>query len=217
MRIEWLGHSCFKLIESTGTSVVTDPYNSYIGETMPQTEADAITISHRHKDHYATENVKGNPIILDKTGAFDIKGIHVYSIMSYHDTKKGALRGKNLVFKFRIDGVDICHLGDIGEDLTPMLAELITPINILFIPVGGKYTIDAKEAKEYVDFLMPDIVIPMHYANKDTTLDIASLDDFIDLFEEDDIEYVRGNSIEFDRTNFDDEKTRVIVFNRNNN
>lgn len=216
MRIEWLGHSCFKLIESTGTTVITDPYNSYIGETMPQTQADAITVSHRHNDHCAVESVEGNPIILDKTGAFDIKGVHIYSIMSYHDTKKGASRGKNLVFKFRIDGVDVCHLGDIGEELSPMLAELITPINVLFIPIGGKYTIDAKQAKEYVDFLMPDIVIPMHYATKETTLDIETADYFLDLFDEEDIEYIKGNSIEFNRTDFDGEKTKVIVFNRNN-
>lgn len=216
MKIEWLGHSCFKLTESTGTSVVTDPYNSYIGEQMPTpVEADAITMSHRHDDHNAIGLVGGNPTVLDRTGAFEIKGVHIYSIMSYHDTKKGAIRGKNLVFKFRIDGVDICHLGDIGEELSPMLAELITPINILFIPVGGKYTIDAEQAKEYVDFLMPDIVIPMHYAGKDTQLDISTVDDFLDLFDDDDIEYVNGNSIEFNRTDFDGEKTRIIVLKHN--
>jgi L-ascorbate metabolism protein UlaG (beta-lactamase superfamily) len=211
MKIEWLGHSSFKLTESTGTSVVTDPYHPYIGEQMPQVEADAVTVSHRHDDHNAVELVGGNPVVLDRTGAFEIKGVHIYSIMSYHDAKKGAIRGKNLVFKFRIDGVDICHLGDIGEELSPMLAELITPINVLFIPVGGKYTLNAEQAKEYVDFLMPDIVIPMHYANKDTQIDIASADDFVDLFDEDDVEYIKDNYIEFNRTDFDGERTRIIV------
>lgn len=214
MKIEWFGHSCFKLTESTGTSVVTDPYHSYIGHELPEIEADAVTVSHRHEDHCAVNKIKGNPIVLDKIGAFEIKGIHIYSIMSYHDQKKGSLRGRNLVFKYRIDGVDVCHLGDIGEELSPMLAELITPINVLYIPVGGRYTINAKQAKEYVDFLMPDIVIPMHYANKDTMLDIAPVDDFLDLFASKDIEYIKGNSIELNRTNFDGEKTRVIVLER---
>lgn len=212
MKIEWLGHSCFKFVESTGTTVITDPYNPYIGEALPETNADIVTISHHHKDHSAVHLIGGSPTILDKTGAFEMKGVHIYSIMSYHDTKKGAERGKNLVFKFRIDGVDICHLGDIGEKLSPMLAELITPINVLLIPVGGKYTINAEQAKEYVDFLMPDVVIPMHYATKDTMLDISSVDDFLDLFEDEDITYINGNSIELNRNDFDAENTKLIVF-----
>lgn len=214
MKIEWLGHSCFKLIESTGTSVVTDPYNPYIGEEMPKIQADSVTISHHHDDHNAIHLVEGDPTILDKVGSFEINGIHIYSVMSYHDEKKGALRGKNLVFKFRMDGVEICHLGDIGEELSPMLAELITPVNVLLIPVGGNYTINAIQAKEYVDFLMPDVVIPMHYANKDSKLEISPLDDFIELFNKKDIEFAKDNSIQFDRTDFDGERTRLIVLKK---
>lgn len=214
MKIEWLGHSGFRLTESTGTIVVTDPYGSYIGESMPKVDADAVTVSHKHDDHSAVELVGGEPLILDKTGAFEINGIHIYSVMSYHDKKKGALRGKNLVFKFRMDGVDICHLGDIGEDVSPMLAELIAPVNVLLIPVGGNYTINARQAKEYVDFLMPDVVIPMHYAVKETELDIEKVDDFLDLFDEDDVEYNKEEYVEFDRTDFDGEKTRVLVLKK---
>ena len=102
-------------------------------------------------------------------------------------------------------------MGDIGEPLSPMLAELIGSINILLIPVGGKYTIDAEQAKEYVDLLMPDVVIPMHYMCDGYVTQFDDLDDFLDLFERKDIEYAEGTEIEFDRTDFDGERTRVII------
>lgn len=216
MKIEWLGHSCFKLTESTGTSVVTDPYHPHIGEEMPEVSATAITMSHKHDDHNAVHLVGGNPIVIDRVGAFEVEGVHIYSIMSYHDMKKGAVRGKNLVFKFRIDGVEVCHLGDIGELITPMLAELITPVNVLLVPVGGNYTINAAKAKEYVDILMPDVVIPMHFAGKDSNLDIAEVDDFLDLFDREDIEYIKEDFVEFDRVDFDGERTKVFVLKKKN-
>lgn len=211
MKLEWLGHSCFKLTESTGTSVVTDPFDPYFGVDMPEVTADAVSVSHKHKDHASLDRVKGYKEVFDCTGGFEFEGIHIYSFMSFHDEKKGALRGKNLIFKFGIDGVDVTHLGDIGEELTPMLAEMIAPTNVLLIPVGGNYTISPEIAKQYVDLIMPDVVIPMHYATDGCDMDIAKLDEFLDLFDEDMIEYVDGNTVEFDRTNFDGEETKIIV------
>jgi L-ascorbate metabolism protein UlaG (beta-lactamase superfamily) len=102
-------------------------------------------------------------------------------------------------------------LGDIGEKITPMLAELIGAINILLVPVGGKYTIDADEAKEYVDYLMPDVVIPMHYMHEDYLTDVDDIDIFLKKFNKNDIEYVESDEIEFDRAEFDGDRTRVIV------
>ena len=110
-----------------------------------------------------------------------------------------------------MDGVEICHLGDIGEELSPLLAELIGSINILLIPVGGVYTINAAQAKEYVDLLMPDVVIPMHYMCEGYVTEFDELDEFLDLFPRRDIEYADTTELEFDRADFDGEKTRVIV------
>jgi len=143
-------------------------------------------------------------------GTYDLCGVTVYGLMSYHDHKKGALRGRNIVYKIRMDGVDICHLGDIGEELSPMLAELIGSINVLMIPVGGRFTINAKQAKEYVDMLMPDIVIPMHYMLEGYNTDLDELEDFLKLFDEENIEFAE-EVIELDRTDFDGERTRIIV------
>ena len=164
MKITWLGHSAFRLEESTGTTVVTDPYaESLVGYRMQRVNADAVTLSHHHRDHDEVNAVGGAPQVLDAVGSWDIKGVGIMSMHSWHDSEQGARRGPNLIFKYRMDGVDLCHLGDIGEECGAETGDLIGTVNVLMIPVGGNYTIDAVQAKEYVDFLMPDIVIPMHF------------------------------------------------------
>ena len=214
MKIQWLGHSAFRLEESTGTVVVTDPYDKgIVGYEMPVTEADIVTVSHDHEDHNALSRVSGDYILLNDIGAYEIEGVHIASLRSYHDKKNGAKRGENRVFTFGMDGVDICHMGDIGEECQLSFVEALGSVNVLLLPVGGKYTIDAEEAKEYVDRIMPDIVIPMHYKTKDCELDIDKLDDFLRLFDDEDIVYVEGDTIEFDRR-FDNDSTKVVVLER---
>ncbi len=183
MKIEYLGHSCFKLTESTGTSVVCDPYSEEIGYAMPKTRADAITISHGHYDHNAVKNVNGNPVVINGENGYDLPGVEINSVKSFHDSVRGKNRGENIIFKFRMDGIDVCHLGDLGEQCSTELIDVILPVNVLLIPVGGTYTIDAEMAKEYVDRIMPDIVIPMHYRTKDCKLDIDKVDEFVNLFD----------------------------------
>lgn len=214
MKITWLGHSSFKLEESTGTTVVTDPYHPYVGYEMPEVTADIVTVSHGHKDHNHLEAVKGNPEVLNHAGAYDISGVHILARRTYHDSKNGASRGENLVFKFRMDGVDICHMGDIGEECNAMLVESLAPVNVLMIPVGGTYTIDAEQAKEFVDRIMPDVVIPMHYKTRDCAFDIARLNEFLDLFDDEDVVYTESDTVEFDRADFDGESTKVYVLER---
>lgn len=212
MKVQWLGHSCFKLEESTGTTIVTDPYNSYVGYPMPEVCADVVTVSHNHNDHNKSELVKGEPIILNSQGVFEVKGVHIRSLKTAHDKSNGSVRGENLIFQFRMDGVEVCHMGDIGEECNAILAEALMPTNILLIPIGGNYTIDATEAKEFVDKLMPDIVIPMHFRTKDCNFDIARLNEFISLFDRDEVEYLDDDVMEFDRYDFDGESTKVLIF-----
>lgn len=212
MKIEWLGHSSFKLTESTGISLITDPFDAVkVGVPYPEVSADIVTVSHDHFDHNCVKAVKEFKLLINTPGEHSVDGVDIYGFRSYHDEKKGALRGKNTVFRFRMDGVEICHLGDIGEELSPLLAELIGSINILLIPVGGVYTINAAQAKEYVDLLMPDVVIPMHYMCEGYVTEFDELDEFLDLFPRRDIEYADTTELEFDRADFDGEKTRVIV------
>lgn len=212
MKIQWLGHSAFKLTESTGTSVITDPFKpSAVGYSMAYLPCDAVTSSHGHDDHNYIEGVKGKPRVIDQTGVFDVNGIHIHGLETSHDGEEGALRGKNIVYKFRLDGVVVCHLGDLGEPCTPELIEELIPVNVLLIPVGGTYTIDAEEAKEYVDNIMPDVVIPMHYKTKHTELDIDKPDSFLKLFDDEQIIECDEDTIEFDRYDFDGGETKIIV------
>ncbi len=214
MKLTWLGHSSFRLEESTGTTIVTDPFDPYVGYDMPAVSADIVTVSHGHKDHSNVGAVEGNPTVIRNAGFCEIGGVHMLAGKSYHDDSKGADRGENLIFKFRMDGVELCHMGDIGEECSVMLVESIMPVNVLLIPVGGTYTVDAEGAKEYVDRIMPDVVIPMHYKTKDCDFDIAKLNEFLDLFDDEDIVYIDGNSVEFDRADFDGESTKVYVLEK---
>ncbi len=179
---------------------------------MPEVQADAITVSHHHGDHDCVGNVKGSPVVIDKESSFDLPGVEINSIKSFHDASRGKKRGENVIFKFRMDGIDVCHLGDLGEKCSSDLIETLLPVNVLLIPVGGTYTIDAEMAKEYVDRIMPDIVIPMHYRTKDCKLDIDKVDEFLNLFEEDTVEE-EGSSIELSRTDLGEE-TKIIVLRR---
>ncbi len=214
MKLTWLGHSSFKLEESTGTTIVTDPYHSHIGYGMPDVKADIVTMSHAHDDHNNLECVSGDPAVLNKAGAYEIGGVHILANNTYHDEKKGVLRGENLVFKYRMDGVDLCHMGDIGEECNAFLVETLMPVNVLMIPVGGTYTIDAAQAKEYVDRIMPDIVIPMHYKTKDCDMDIDKLNEFLDLFDDENIIHAQSETVEFDRADFDGEETKMLVLEK---
>lgn len=216
MNIKWLGHSCFALTESTGTVIVTDPYNAKeVGYSMPEITATAVTVSHSHKDHNNVSAVKGNPAVISGVGSCEIDGVDINAFTTNHDEKSGKLRGTNLVFTYRLDGVTVCHLGDIGEECSARILDAIGSVDVLLIPVGGKYTIDAELAKDYVDKLMPSIVIPMHYQTDDCKLHIAPVSDFLDLFDENSITYVESDNIDVDRTRFDgDFDTEVIVLQK---
>ena len=213
MKIQWLGHSCFQIKERNGVSLIIDPYDSYVGFDLPKTSADILMSSHTHKDHNFIAGVEGNPLIINKAGTYIIKGIHISAQNSYHDDRQGTLRGNNLIFRFELDGVSICHMGDIGEYCNQSLIEKIIPVNILMIPVGGVYTINAIQAKEYIDKIRPNIVIPMHYKTYDCLFDIDKLDNFLDLFDSENIIYLNSNTIDYDNEGYNNE-TKIVVLTK---
>lgn len=215
MKIKWLGHSSFVLTESTGISVLTDPFDpETVGYDFDAPTADVVTVSHDHSDHNYLNGVRGYKQVFDTSGKFEYEGIHITGISSYHDDCDGAKRGKNIIYKFGMDGVNICHLGDIGEPCSPELIERLLPVNVLMIPVGGNYTIDAEMAKEYIDRLMPEIVIPMHYKIKHCELDIDKIDQFARLFDNECVEEDVAE-LELDRTDFDEgSSTRIVIMEK---
>ncbi len=179
MEINHLGHSCFK-ITGKNLTVVTDPYDHpKIGKKMPKVEAAVVTVSHQHKDHNYKEGVKGDFLLLDSPGEYEVKESFFQGIDSYHDDSKGEERGHNTIFTMEIDGISICHLGDLGTDLDNEQLEKVDGIDILMIPVGGTYTIDSKIAVKVINNIGPKIVIPMHYKDAGTDLPIDPVDKFI--------------------------------------
>jgi L-ascorbate metabolism protein UlaG (beta-lactamase superfamily) len=178
MEIAYLGHSSFKII-GKDLSIVCDPYDAAkVGLTFPRTEADVVTVSHDHFDHNATGAVRGQFICFDTPGEYEIKNGEITGTASYHDDKNGAERGPNTIFSYDIDGINICHLGDLGAPLTSAQLEKIDGVDILMIPVGGKDTIGPKEAVKVIAEIEPKIVIPMHYkAGK--MADLGTLDAFL--------------------------------------
>ncbi len=215
MKIRWIGHSSFVLTESTGISVLTDPYDpEVVGYGFEPPAVDLVTVSHASESHNFIKGVKAYKSIVDVPGKCDYEGIHVTGVSS-NDGDDGSARGKNVIFKFGMDGVTVCHMGDICEPCSPELVERLMPVNVLLIPVGGNSTVDAELAKEYVDRLMPDIVIPMHYKAKRCELDIDKVDAFLRLFD-DECVHEDITELELDRNDFNvgRDSTHVYVFKR---
>lgn len=183
MKITYLGHSCFLFEAQSGTRLLTDPYGD-VGFSLPRVSADVVTVSHAHYDHNNVAGVAGAPHIVDRAGKSTFGGVSVEAIPSFHDDVRGAKRGRNLIMRFEMDGITVCHMGDIGEPCSAELVKKLVPINVLLIPVGGNYTVGAAQAKEYADRIAPNVVIPMHYKCKGLTVDVGPLDAFSALYNE---------------------------------
>ena len=164
MDITSLGLSSFRLRGKAAT-VVTDPYNSTaVGLKFPKNiEADVVTISHTHPDHNEVGAVGGNPFIITGPGEYEIKGVSIIGVTSYHDDKDGSLRGPNTIYRIEMDGLVVAHLGDLGHVLSSAQVEQLDGIDILIIPVGGVYSLDAVHASQVISDIEPRVVIPMHY------------------------------------------------------
>ncbi|MBI4099962.1 MBL fold metallo-hydrolase, partial [Candidatus Microgenomates bacterium] len=167
MEIYPLGHSSFRIKGKTAT-VVTDPYDpAMIGLKFPKLDdVDIVTVSHDHGDHNAIGNLPGTPFVISGPGEYEVKGVTVVGVSTFHDDKDGADRGKNVVYNITVDGIRVCHLGDLGHKLTEAQVDAIGDVDVLLIPVGGTYTITSKTATEVVAQLEPLMVVPMHYDGK---------------------------------------------------
>jgi L-ascorbate metabolism protein UlaG (beta-lactamase superfamily) len=175
LEVEWYGHSFFSLRTSGGTKVVIDPYGS-MGYPMPGSlQGDILTVSHEHFDHNNVGLVKGSPTVIRglKDGGRDwdqidqsIKDIRLYTIPTYHDGERGAKRGRNSIFVYEVDDLRLAHLGDLGHLLSDEELRMVGKVDLLFIPVGGFYTIDGHEATKVLEQIKPWAAIPMHYKTK---------------------------------------------------
>jgi len=180
MKIRWLGHASFLITAADGTRIITDPYGVFPDLHYAQIEetADIVVVSHKHGDHFGAK-VKGNPKMVMGGGRKKVGNIEFKGVDTYHDTEKGSQRGANTVFCFTVDEVRLCHLGDLGHLLSgPEIAE-IGQVDVLMIPVGGFYTIDAATASKICNQLKPKVIIPMHCSNDKCAFPITGVDDFL--------------------------------------
>lgn len=183
MDITHLGHSSFRIKGKTAT-VITDPFDpAMVGLKYAPGDAEIVTVSHHHPDHDKSELVKNVSKVIDGPGEYEIAGVSIIGFPSFHDDKKGEERGKNTVFVFEMDDMRIAHLGDLGHELSSDTLEEMGSIDILMIPVGGKYTIDSQAAVKVMQSIEPSIVLPMHYfaegMNKETFDGLEKPEEFI--------------------------------------
>jgi L-ascorbate metabolism protein UlaG (beta-lactamase superfamily) len=179
MVITWYGQSCFK-IQSGETVIFADPFNKEIGLTPPRGQANIVTVSHRHLDHNNVDSLSGEPLIIEGPGEYEIRGVNIKGIFSYHDNEDGKKRGTNTIYVIEIEGIKLCHLGDLGQKkLTDEQLEEIDEVDILMIPIGGKYTVDAEEAAEIINQIEPRVVIPMHYKISGLKADLGGVEPFL--------------------------------------
>ncbi|MDO8610732.1 MAG: MBL fold metallo-hydrolase [bacterium] len=190
MEIKYVGHSAFQ-IKSDGAKIVTDPYDSSIGMKFPKIDGDIVTISHGHKDHNRFDLVSpvapGEiPLLIDMPGEFEKKGIRIFGFKSFHDKKQGEERGEVVLYKFESEGISVLHCGDLGYVPDNTFIDMIGDVDILMVPVGGKYTIDSTDAVELIKKIEPAIVIPMHFDNPKLNQEycggLAPLSDFLKKF-----------------------------------
>lgn len=181
MEITYIGHSCFKL-KGKDVTVVTDPYEAKIGYKLPKLEADILTISHEHYDHNNRAGVPVRKLTAETPGEYESGGVFIQGYKTYHDDSQGSERGANTVFVIDVDGFTVLHLGDLGHALSKETLEKLPSVDVLLIPVGGKYTIDSETAAKVISSIEPGIVVPMHYHTSDLTgVDgLESLEVFLD-------------------------------------
>ncbi len=186
MQLKYLGHSSF-LIKTKDAKVVTDPFEpKAVGMKFPKQEADVVTFSHQHPDHNYSAGVSAEALVIDWPGESDKLGVRITGYPTFHDKEKGAQRGENTIFKIEADDISVLHCGDLGHVLTDELVDEIGDVDILLIPVGGHYTIDAAEAVNVIHKIEPSIVIPMHYNHKDLDQklysEVMGLEEFIKVY-----------------------------------
>lgn len=178
MEITWLGHSCFRL-RGRDAAAVTDPCAKSTGYSIGRPTADIVTVSHDHPGHNNVAAVAGSPRVVQGPGEFEIAGVLIMGIRTYHDQQNGDRLGRNISYVLELDDVRVCHLGDLGHVPTPEQVEELSRVDILLAPVGGGSTIGAAAAAETVSLLEPKLIIPMHYRTPAAKAELDPLDRFL--------------------------------------
>lgn len=178
MEITWIGHSCFR-IKGKDVTVLADPCPPSSGYTLGKVQADIITFSHNHPNHSYLEAPPEEGRVIKGPGEYEIKDTYITGISSFHDDVNGQKRGKNTIYVIEMEGIILCHMGDLGHKLSPEITGELGNVNVLFVPVGGLSTIGASVAADLVRNLNPGFVVPMHYKTADEKADLDFPEKFL--------------------------------------
>lgn len=191
MQILWKGQACFSLIiqknKQEQVKILIDPFDASLGLKVPLMEVDIVLSTHDHFDHNNLKAAKSpaspadrEPFTITGPGEYEVKDVFIQGISSFHDETQGEERGLNTIFVIEAEGMRLCHMGDFGQkELSSEQIGQIGNIDILFVPVGGTYTIDGKQAAKIVNQIEPRMVIPMHYALPNIKVKLGKVDEFL--------------------------------------
>ena len=219
MQFIWRGQSCFQITAQKAkndlVNIVIDPFDERIGLRVPKLEADILLITHDHYDHNNVKAVLGSssqtsPFLIDSPGEYEIKEVFIRGISGFHDNSQGKERGETIIYVIEAEGMRVCHLGDLGQkELFDEQIEKIGDIDVLMLPIGGVYTIDAKKAIKIMSQIEPKIIIPMHYQIPKLKIKIDGLDKFLKIIGLKSIEPLPKLSIK--KKDLSEEETKIIV------
>lgn len=202
MKLKWLGHSSFLLTSSSGVKVLTDPYRSFfpIFRYKPiRLAVDIITISHGHFGHSKTWGFPGNPVVVRESRSHSPKGIEILGISSFHDDFEGKRRGSNIIYRFSMDDIRLCHLGDLGHILTASQVGQIGKVDVLMAPVGGISTAGVEAIEAVCHQLRPRVIIPMHFRTNKTLIPLKTAEDFLRRWDETRVQRLKLKELDFRR------------------
>ncbi len=179
MNIYWFGQASYLIKTANGKRLLIDPFGEGLGYTPFKGSVDLVTISHDHFDHNFTGFIENNPAIINTSGKHMVDFGEIIGIKSFHDKTNGSERGNNIIFKYIIDGITLCHLGDLGHNLDDKTIDELRNVDILFVPVGEVYTLDVKSAINVIKKINPKYIVPMHYKTKYLNIPLEGVDKFL--------------------------------------
>ncbi|SFC80353.1 MBL fold metallo-hydrolase [Clostridium uliginosum] len=200
MKLTWYGHSCFLMTTCSGKRILIDPFNDVIGYNNKFPQPDVVTITHKHFDHSYLNDINTTKII-SQTGVFNFDFVHIEGIPSFHDKYNGLKRGPNIIYIFKIDNLKICHLGDLGHVPSELILQSLKNIDILFIPIGGHFSLNGLEASKISKLISSKYIIPMHYNTFKSSLYLDDAKNF--LISMKNIRKINSNIIDTNTLKFD--------------